>query len=213
MKSYFLPQRVSKLDSVQVQFPFQVGPQRLCHVCIWSRSTLSESTGLWPLKTVRDNELVQSRGPSKEIRYVCWRTHVAKIHLYGVSVTDLLVGLLPNPVSHAASSTLATLQIIFDIQQLNTPPNKWSLVFFTRARGLASPWHEIQSIFKTGLASRLLPSVWKYVWLGISLAIGRFGPLSAVSSKNKGLAAEKPLQAFSISQGQKKRNLTCFQKK
>lgn len=71
MKSYFLPQRVSKLDSVQVQFPFQVGPQRLCHVCIWSRSTLSESTGLWPLKTVRDNELVQSRGPSEEIRYVC----------------------------------------------------------------------------------------------------------------------------------------------
>lgn len=51
--------------------------------------------------------------------------------------------------------------------------------------------------------------------LGISMAFDRvLVPYqSSASSKNKDLAAEKILQAFSISKGEEKGNLTCFQKK
>lgn len=53
------------------------------------------------------------------------------------------------------------------------------------------------------------------MFVGTSMAIDRaLVPYqSSASSKNKDLAAEKILQAFSIYMGEEKGNLTCFQKK
>lgn len=107
-------------------------------------------------KSVHGNKFVQYRIPSKEVTCVL-KNSVANSQLVrctkaleDISVTDLLVWLLPksnescgiqntgnsaNNVWYPAAESIA-----------DTPPKKWSCeVFFTRARGWASPWHEMKS--------------------------------------------------------------------
>lgn len=128
-------------------------------------------------KNVHVNKSVQNRGPSEKVRYVYWRIVWLTKALYYISVINMLIGLLPkSSESCSVKNTGNSANHVWYPAAENitdTPPIKCSCeVLFTRARGWASPWHEMKSTLKTGLASHLSlfyqsesTSFWEFPWL------------------------------------------------